>query len=79
MANVWLDDTSKFLQSDADEQLLLLIAFKGETKVRNFTITAPSDGSAPKSIKFFINKPDMNFDGKQMKKTKKNENNIFQV
>ena len=43
------DQEDLLLESDADEQLLLTIAFKGPMKVHSLQVDAPSDGRAPKA------------------------------
>ena len=43
------DQEDLLLESDADEQLLLTIAFKGPMKVHSLQVNAPSDGRAPKA------------------------------
>ena len=48
------------LQSDADEQLLLSVALPAPVKLHSIALEAAEN--APKSVKLFINKPDMNFD-----------------
>ncbi|EHA17758.1 hypothetical protein ASPNIDRAFT_177822, partial [Aspergillus niger ATCC 1015] len=49
------------LESDADEQLLMYIPFTGQVKVHSLLIyTAPSP-SAPKTLKLFKNRDDLDF------------------
>jgi hypothetical protein len=58
---------SQIVASDADEQLLISIAFKAKVKVHSIAIKAPADGRAPKSLKLFVNKPSMDCsDGESM-------------
>mmetsp|Transcript_25317 Transcript_25317/g.75209 ORF Transcript_25317/g.75209 Transcript_25317/m.75209 type:complete len:198 (+) Transcript_25317:48-641(+) len=56
------DQEDLLLESDADEQLLLTIAFKGPMKVHSLQVDAPSDGRAPKEVKLFVNCPSLDFD-----------------
>ncbi|ORX56815.1 DUF1000-domain-containing protein [Hesseltinella vesiculosa] len=55
-------DNSKFLESDADEQLLIYVPFTGMIKLRTICLrTDPSD-QAPSTMKVFVNRDDMDFD-----------------
>jgi hypothetical protein len=59
-------------QSDADEQLLIHLAFKSKVKISAIAIKAPSGSSAsasldsldhgPSTLKLFVNKPTIGFD-----------------
>jgi len=49
------------LRSDADEQLLLTIQLRQCYKLHSIKLAAPSDGSAPSTVKLFVNKVDMDF------------------
>jgi len=44
-----------WLQSDVDEQLLIAITFQQTVKLHSIVLQAPADGTAPKSVKLFIN------------------------
>jgi len=50
------------LKSDADEQLLVGMTLAQTFKLTAITIVGPADGSAPKTVKIFANKPSMSFD-----------------
>ena len=50
-----------FLESDADEQLILSIAFNQKSKINAIVIKGPADGSGPKSIKLYANRPSFGF------------------
>jgi len=64
------DQELMIVESDADEQLLISIAFKAKVKVHSIAIKAPADGRAPKSLKLFVNKPSMDCsDGESMLKS----------
>ena len=48
-------------RSDADEQLLLHLAFMQTVKVSSLQIGIPNDGSCPQTIKLFCNKNNLGF------------------
>ncbi|CCF48688.1 hypothetical protein NDA11_005429 [Ustilago hordei] len=54
----------KWLESDADEQLLIHITFKGQVKLSGILLrTLPSHfAHAPKQVKIFANRPGLSFD-----------------
>eukprot|EP00760_Papus_ankaliazontas_P032382 PhM_4_TR5782/c0_g1_i1/m.57067 len=53
----------QYLQSDADEQLLLRVPFKNGVKLAEIDITAPAgDMRRPKHIKVYLNPTSMSFD-----------------
>ncbi|ESK90059.1 thioredoxin-like protein 1 [Moniliophthora roreri MCA 2997] len=54
--------SEKFLQSDADEQLLLNIAFNQTVRVKSIIIKSEDTSKAPKLIKLTVNKPSLGFD-----------------
>ena len=51
-----------FLESDADEQLLVSIELSQTYKLTAITLAGPDDGSAPKTVKLFANRSAMSFD-----------------
>jgi len=53
--------SKKYLESDADEQLLLTVTFKSEINVRTIMLQSTKDGKAPKSLKLFLNNTHMDF------------------
>jgi len=59
--NLFMGDETLVLKSDADEQLLLQIRFSEAVKLHSLKFVAPDDGSAPKTIKIFVNPTDMDF------------------
>jgi len=61
-------DAKSVLKSDTDEQLLFTVAFKSIVSVRNIKFVAPDDGSAPKKVKLFVNRLNMNFDDAEEQK-----------
>jgi len=54
--------SENFLQSDADEQLLINITFNQTVRVRSILIYSANPGSGPKDVKLMINKPTLGFD-----------------
>jgi len=68
-----LKDNKAYLESDCDEQLMLTISFNQSVKVHSLKISAPSDGSGPKTIKLFVNQPnEVDFDsGERMEGVQK--------
>ncbi|KAA8652209.1 uncharacterized protein ATNIH1004_001113 [Aspergillus tanneri] len=49
------------LESDADEQLLMYIPFTGQVKVHSLLIYTAPTASAPKALKLFKNRDDLDF------------------
>ncbi|GAA5839828.1 hypothetical protein JCM11251_001226 [Rhodosporidiobolus azoricus] len=54
----------KYLESDADEQLLLQIPFQQAVRLRavRFSTASGSKDFAPKTVRFFVNQPTLDFD-----------------
>lgn len=55
-------DAMATLKSDADEQLLIGLTLPQLYKLHAIKLSGPDDGSAPASIKLFINRTAMSFD-----------------
>ncbi|PQE25380.1 60S ribosomal L3 protein [Rutstroemia sp. NJR-2017a BBW] len=49
------------LESDADEQLLMHIPFTGQVKLHSILLRTSNSSSAPKTLKVFINRDDLDF------------------
>ncbi|EER37636.1 DUF1000 domain-containing protein [Histoplasma capsulatum H143] len=49
------------LESDVDEQLLMYIPFTGQTKLHSLLLFSAPTASAPKTVKLFRNRPDLDF------------------
>ncbi|KAL4785109.1 PITH domain-containing protein [Aspergillus varians] len=54
-------DDQPELESDADEQLLMYIPFTGQVKVHSVLIYTAPTPSAPKTVKLFKNRDDLDF------------------
>ncbi|KAI9319097.1 galactose-binding domain-like protein [Dichotomocladium elegans] len=55
-------DNVKFLESDADEQLIVFVPFTGSVKLRSICIRTHPGDAAPSLLKVFINRDDVDFD-----------------
>ncbi|KAK9370641.1 galactose-binding domain-like protein [Lipomyces kononenkoae] len=54
-------NTTKILESDADEQLIMFIPFTGLVKLYSILVRSTPDEHAPKTIKIFKNRSDIDF------------------
>ena len=72
VANIFSKGGQAFLKSDAGEQLLVHIPFKGECKIHSLKFEAPATGHAPKRVSVFVNRPNLDFsEAEDMKPTQK--------
>ncbi|KAK3275631.1 hypothetical protein CYMTET_16251 [Cymbomonas tetramitiformis] len=55
------EDDGLFLESDADEQLLIYVPFSQKVKLHSLVLKATDAAKAPKNIKLYVNKPSMGF------------------
>ncbi|OBZ88527.1 PITH domain-containing protein 1 [Choanephora cucurbitarum] len=55
-------DNDKFLESDADEQLIVHVPFTGIVKLRSICLRTDRTDAAPSKMKVFINRDDVDFD-----------------
>ena len=58
-----------FCQSDDDEQLILTVPFRQIVNLTSLVIQGPNDGTAPKKVSIFVNKPNLSFDNCSKKPT----------
>ena len=56
------DQQEMLLESDADEQLLIKIAFTSLVKIDSLQVDAPGDGRAPSSVKLLVGRPALGFE-----------------
>ncbi|KAL9044010.1 MAG: hypothetical protein Q9214_002823 [Letrouitia sp. 1 TL-2023] len=54
-------DAEPALFSDADEQLLIFVPFAGAVKLHSILVRSLEDSSAPKTLKLFVNRDDLDF------------------
>ncbi|XP_043275282.1 PITH domain-containing protein GA19395 isoform X2 [Venturia canescens] len=52
----------KFVESDDDDELLFNIPFTGNVKLKGIIVVGGPDGSHPRHMKLFKNRPKMSFD-----------------
>eukprot|EP01083_Nonionella_stella_P032991 90329_1 len=59
-------DSTKVLKSDEDDpEMILLVPFTSLVKIRSFKLIPGPDGSAPKSVKIWVNREDIDFETAQ--------------
>ncbi|KAI9346177.1 galactose-binding domain-like protein [Obelidium mucronatum] len=56
VGSIFGKDSKQFLESDVDEQLILVVPFNQVVKVHSLVISGPKD-KAPRTLKTFINRP----------------------
>ncbi|EGF83993.1 hypothetical protein BATDEDRAFT_85497 [Batrachochytrium dendrobatidis JAM81] len=54
-------DEGQFVESDADEQLIIFIPFVSSVKLKSIALLGNNDASAPSCMKVFINREDIDF------------------
>jgi hypothetical protein len=61
-SNLFVGDHTLPLRSDADEQLLLHLAFNQTVRLSRVEIGIPNDESCPQHLKLFVNQNNLGFD-----------------
>ena len=56
------NDNSSFLESDADEELLIHLTFMQAVKISHIHIAGVDEATAPSGMKLFVNKVGLDFD-----------------
>jgi hypothetical protein len=56
------NDTSRYVESDADEQLIIYIPFTGAASLRSISVFGGGGELSPAKMKAFINRTDIDFD-----------------
>eukprot|EP00757_Euglenozoa_sp_SAG-D1_P003703 gene3703-14264_t len=51
-----------WLESDADEQLLMNVPFRMQTAIREIVFSAPADDSRPSEVRLYVNPCALSFD-----------------
>ncbi len=62
------EDAQSFLQSDADEELLISLKFMEAVKISAIQIESGDADTAPSSLKLFVNKVGLDFDSARSEK-----------
>lgn len=60
-SNLLMGDHTLSVKSDADEQLIVHVAFNQTVKLNKIQLGLPADGSCPATIKLFCNKNNLGF------------------
>jgi hypothetical protein len=55
-------NNDKFIESDADEELLINVPFTGNVKLKGLIIRGSNDDCHPSQVRLFKNRPNMTFD-----------------
>ncbi|KAK9729627.1 hypothetical protein K7432_000145 [Basidiobolus ranarum] len=55
-------DTTKFVESDCDEQLIIYVPFTGSVKLKSISIRGGPGAKSPAKMKVIINREDVDFD-----------------
>ncbi|KAJ3029695.1 PITH domain-containing protein 1 [Rhizophlyctis rosea] len=56
------EDRTQFVESDADEQLIIHVPFTANVKLKSIAIIADHSDQAPSKLKAFVNRDDIDFD-----------------
>lgn len=60
-ANLFQGDTTLYLESDDDEQLLLQLSFQQTLRLSSIELGIPGNESCPQTIKLFVNQTNLSF------------------
>lgn len=60
----WPDrmDRSKYVESDADEEMIIFIPFSGQVRLKSIAVRGGPDANGPSKMKVWINREDVDFD-----------------
>ncbi|EEH52646.1 uncharacterized protein MICPUCDRAFT_29754, partial [Micromonas pusilla CCMP1545] len=56
------EDARLLLTSDDDEQIIMSLPFKQLVNLTSLVVVGPDDDTRPKTVKLFVNKPNLSFD-----------------
>ena len=56
------EDARLLLTSDDDEQIIMTLPFKQLVNLTSLVVVGPDDDTRPKTVKLFVNKPNLSFD-----------------
>jgi len=59
--NILNKEQAQYLESDCDPQLLIYIPFRQNVKINSVCFVSPDNGQGPRSVKFYVNNPHMDF------------------
>ena len=62
MKQGYREDARLLLTSDDDEQIIMTLPFKQLVNLTSLVVVGPDDDTRPKTVKLFVNKPNLSFD-----------------
>ena len=60
-SHLFCGDHTLYTKSDADEQMIICLAYRQTHKLTGFSLGLPADDSCPQTVKVFINKTSLGF------------------